>query len=467
MIKFKTYLAIPTFAFASIVFAPLGPYFDAKSDAQTVMAPSKTEQPSRASLKSARRSGQQQSITPTVQTNNPRPVLNDNAGLNAKSRNSASSRKNRNSRRRQISDPPQSRPQQTPLQPNLAPLRPLVETATPPASDLQTKSEAGLASTIPINLRSGSIPRRVQPLLPNNQLSSRSVELKHSRANAAVPMGNGLDMPHAKATQASFATPLATQNFDNQTRRISSEVSSSNASFAAEPSAAQSPKSERSMRRTGYIAPVPKNLVQDDESLREADTSGTESENTEDDESFSENDEAAEIEAEAIRLRAGYANELNQPLSQQPVQRALEYKDETGVSLDAQYAVSNFRSFVQQPLQTETTRRAMNGQYWLSSYATWRSPNFAHRPLYFEDANLERFGGEKRRQAMFSAAHFFASAITLPYQIAQKHPCDMYYTSGYGRPGNDYCLRCRKPQWDREGLTLQGLITTAIIFGIL
>lgn len=47
-----------------------------------------------------------------------------------------------------------------------------------------------------------------------------------------------------------------------------------------------------------------------------------------------------------------------------------------------------------------------------------------HQPLYFEDANLERYGTSKhpRLQPLRSAAHFGLSAATLPYQMALQRP---------------------------------------------
>ena len=174
-----------------------------------------------------------------------------------------------------------------------------------------------------------------------------------------------------------------------------------------------------------------------------------------------------EADAEAATLRLRYASDLYEPLSAMPVQRATKYLDQSGLSLDAKHAVSYFRSVGPQTLNIENTRRSANGQYWVSTYALWKSPNFAHRPLYFEDANLERFGGERLGQPLFSAAHFFASVATLPYQIGQNPGNDLYYTSGYGRPGNEYCLRRERPVWNRRGASLQALITNAIIFGIL
>ena len=55
---------------------------------------------------------------------------------------------------------------------------------------------------------------------------------------------------------------------------------------------------------------------------------------------------------------------------------------------------------------------------------TWRSPNFSHRPLYFQETNLERYGIHKgRMQPIHSGARFFGNrciyAIPAGFQTSQ------------------------------------------------
>jgi hypothetical protein len=53
---------------------------------------------------------------------------------------------------------------------------------------------------------------------------------------------------------------------------------------------------------------------------------------------------------------------------------------------------------------------------------------FCHRPLYFEERNLERHGRSAGvLQPVVSAARFFGTIPTLPYQFVARHPDVCYY----------------------------------------
>ena len=346
--------------------------------------------------------------------------------------------------------------------------------AIPIAPQASHKNAAGL---IPSNL----VQRREQVKQTTwNSPSDGAVDsTRRTRRRRSLPSS-----PALPATN-NIVRPAANAAAPSATKRIASHGTTSNNSTSratyiagSEPVAAPnarrfSPLTPLARGRATHLAAIPSILVQKDEEAeadeeteaRDASDSQTEEDIDLDTESDEAADAAADAEAASLRLR--YASDLYEPLSSAPVQRATKYLDQAGLSLDAKYAVSYFRSVGPQILNTEYTRRSANGQYWVSTYALWKSPNLAHRPLYFEDANLERFGGERLGQPLFSAAHFFASVATLPYQIGQNPGNDLYYVSGYGRPGNEYCLRRERPTWERRGASLQALITNAIIFGLL
>lgn len=69
----------------------------------------------------------------------------------------------------------------------------------------------------------------------------------------------------------------------------------------------------------------------------------------------------------------------------------------------------------------------------------WCAPNIHYQPLWFEDVPLERYGQtycDSRIQTAASAAHFFLSTLTLPYNavVDPYYECD--YPLGYFRPGD-------------------------------
>ena len=75
---------------------------------------------------------------------------------------------------------------------------------------------------------------------------------------------------------------------------------------------------------------------------------------------------------------------------------------------------------------------------WLASTMTWKASGVCHKPLYFEEVQLERYGHTAGPvlQPVLSGAHFFLNIATLPYQMGISPPNECEYALGYYRPGN-------------------------------
>jgi len=75
---------------------------------------------------------------------------------------------------------------------------------------------------------------------------------------------------------------------------------------------------------------------------------------------------------------------------------------------------------------------------WQPSTMTWTASALCHKPLYFEQVQHERYGHSAGpfRQPWIDGAHFFGSAIMLPYSMALDPPWECEYTLGYYRPGS-------------------------------
>ncbi|MEX0818418.1 MAG: hypothetical protein WD070_02460 [Pirellulaceae bacterium] len=75
---------------------------------------------------------------------------------------------------------------------------------------------------------------------------------------------------------------------------------------------------------------------------------------------------------------------------------------------------------------------------WLASTMTWKASGVCHKPLYFEEVQLERYGHSAGPvlQPALSGAHFFLNIATLPYQMGMSPPNECEYALGYYRPGN-------------------------------
>lgn len=67
----------------------------------------------------------------------------------------------------------------------------------------------------------------------------------------------------------------------------------------------------------------------------------------------------------------------------------------------------------------------------------WSASGLSHRPLYFEDVALERYGQKRPLQPVFSAFKFYTTVPILPYKIGLDPPHVPIYVLGYQRPGND------------------------------
>ena len=75
---------------------------------------------------------------------------------------------------------------------------------------------------------------------------------------------------------------------------------------------------------------------------------------------------------------------------------------------------------------------------WMPSTFAWTASALCHKPLYFEEVQLERYGHTAGpfRQPFISGAHFFLNIAALPYNMAINPPHECEYALGYYRPGS-------------------------------
>jgi len=75
---------------------------------------------------------------------------------------------------------------------------------------------------------------------------------------------------------------------------------------------------------------------------------------------------------------------------------------------------------------------------WCPIAFTWKAAGTCHKPLYFEQVHLERYGHSwgPYLQPFVSGAHFFLTVPILPYKMGLYPPGECMYTLGYYRPGN-------------------------------
>lgn len=75
---------------------------------------------------------------------------------------------------------------------------------------------------------------------------------------------------------------------------------------------------------------------------------------------------------------------------------------------------------------------------WVASTFTYQASGLCHKPLYFEEVQLERYGHTAGpiKQPLLSGAHFFGNIAVLPYKMAINPPMECQYALGYYRPGS-------------------------------
>jgi hypothetical protein len=112
----------------------------------------------------------------------------------------------------------------------------------------------------------------------------------------------------------------------------------------------------------------------------------------------------------------------------------------TGLTQALSAQIVNLRYSGPGELPYECTVEAtnFNGRSWGCLTYTWKASALCHKPLYFEEMSLERYGHSWGPicDPVVSAAHFFGTLPILPYKMGVDTPCECQYALGYYRPGN-------------------------------
>lgn len=101
---------------------------------------------------------------------------------------------------------------------------------------------------------------------------------------------------------------------------------------------------------------------------------------------------------------------------------------------------------------------------WAPQTYAWQASALCHKPLYFENVQLERYGHTHGplRQPIHSVAHFFVSLITVPYQTGIHPANECQYALGFYRPG-DCAPWLKNPiPFSLNGAARQAFVTTGV-----
>jgi hypothetical protein len=96
---------------------------------------------------------------------------------------------------------------------------------------------------------------------------------------------------------------------------------------------------------------------------------------------------------------------------------------------------------------------------------TWKAAGYCHKPLYFEDWQLERYGhSHGALDPVLSAAHFFVTLPVLPYKMGVELPWECVYPLGHYRPGSCAPWTIPAVPISGRGLAVQAATVTGIVF---
>ncbi len=99
----------------------------------------------------------------------------------------------------------------------------------------------------------------------------------------------------------------------------------------------------------------------------------------------------------------------------------------------------DYRQFPGRMLDSVRNGSTTNGEWapWPGEAYVWANPSFGHKPLYFEQTNLERYGWKSPRcvHPTLSAVHFYGSIGLLPVSWLRYPPHRCVSTAGHYRPG--------------------------------
>jgi hypothetical protein len=136
--------------------------------------------------------------------------------------------------------------------------------------------------------------------------------------------------------------------------------------------------------------------------------------------------------------------------------RALERRDISTITVGLRIeGAENIDYPCECPLSADPYR----GRNFSPTTMTWKATGVCHKPLYFEDVQLERYGHSWNPvvQPFMSAAHFFVSVPLLPYNMGVTPPGECIYTLGYYRPGS-----CAPYVIEPFPLSLRGAVFEAV-----
>ena len=101
-----------------------------------------------------------------------------------------------------------------------------------------------------------------------------------------------------------------------------------------------------------------------------------------------------------------------------------------------------------------------------STTMTWKAAGYCHKPLFFEDWELERYGHSRGMflDPFIAGAHFFTTLPILPYQAGMQAPWECVYPLGYYRPGDCAPWTVPAVPYSPRGFAVEAATVTGLVF---
>lgn len=118
------------------------------------------------------------------------------------------------------------------------------------------------------------------------------------------------------------------------------------------------------------------------------------------------------------------------------------------------------------PYECEVGFGTYQPRQWSQITYNWKASGLCHKPLYFEQVQLERYGHTwgPYVQPIMSGVHFFGTLPILPYKMGLKSPNECVYTLGHYRPGSCAPYLVGGVPFTWRAALYQGAATTGLIF---
>lgn len=104
-------------------------------------------------------------------------------------------------------------------------------------------------------------------------------------------------------------------------------------------------------------------------------------------------------------------------------------------------------------------------RFWGQSVSLWEAPAYCHRPLYFEDENLERHGRSfGLLQPAASVAHFTGRGLAWPYLAGAFPHQECVYPLGRQQPGTYTPYHWYRPPVSARGALYEAAVATGLSY---